>query len=116
MKIIGAFLLLILSVSSLHVVAADWTHGAVEVNNIIWRPGYHGFYALRSTFDDPQNCADAGSNNLYVFHEDIETDEITMNRLFTILTTAMVAGKKVNVWVDGCRDAYPKIKGLQLNH
>jgi hypothetical protein len=90
--------------------AASWTNGTQLVTNVIWVPGYHGFYS--STFHDPENCGGA-ANKLYLL--DPAMDEKTVDRLYAMLLTAASSGKAMHVWVEGCVGTSPKVKGLQLN-
>jgi hypothetical protein len=90
-----------------------WTSGIQTVTNIIWIPGYHGFYASGATFHDPQNCGGA-SAHLYLL--DPALDEKTVDRLYAMLMTAGATSKTVFAWVDGCIGTSPKILGLQINN
>ncbi len=95
--------------------APKWTSGHVTVKNIIWRPGFYGFYAHAESFSDPDACAEGTTSTLYTFPESVLSDHENLNKMFTILTTAMVAKMKINAYVDGCRNKEPQIIGLQLN-
>ena len=106
---------ILVCVSSLSA-AEQWTNGNIQITNIIWRPGYHGVYVSSDTFHDPEGCSSQGTPQpLYVFDAATEADEQTMNRLFTLITTAMIADKRVHLFVNGCRDVLPIITGVQLN-
>ena len=92
--------------------SATWINGNVVVNNIIWKPNYKGFYAKQGTFHNPDNCTD--TSRLYVIDDSVSDAE--MDRLLSILLTAQTTGKRINVWVDGCRGAYAKFTGVQINN
>jgi hypothetical protein len=110
MKRLVALLTLSLAFASSH--AATWTNGTQVVENIIWKPGYHGFYASSSTYHDPEGCG--GGSRLYLI--DSSVDEKTVDRLYAMLMTAFAAGKTVYVWVEGCSGSMPKFTGLQVNN
>lgn len=44
---------LVACITSSIAISAEWTK-PVSVENIIWRPGYYGFYSDNATFHDPQ--------------------------------------------------------------
>lgn len=96
--------------------AAGWTNGNLEIKAIIWRPGFHGFYVETNTFDNPQNCSGGTQTYLYLFDSATEADAETMNRLYTLITTAMLTDKKINAYVDGCQSELPLVTGIQLNN
>ena len=97
--------------------AATWTNGSQVVGETIWRPGYHGFYALGGTFHDPEGCRPAGGAGMYLFAPAFEAAEPKLtDRLFAMILMAQSSGKKVHVFVDGCVGEYPKITGLQLQN
>jgi hypothetical protein len=113
MKQLMVFSALLLATASSN--AATWTNGTQIVENIIWRPGYHGFYVSSSTYHDPESCGSGGGGSrLYLI--DPSVDEKTVDRLYAMLMTAFAAGKTVYVWVDGCTDSIPKFTGLQVNN
>jgi len=92
--------------------AATWTNGTQVVENIIWKPGYHGFYTSSSAFHDPESCG--GGSRLYLI--DPALDEKTVDRLYAMLLAAWSTGKTVYVWTDGCIGGMPKFTGLQINN
>lgn len=92
---------------------ASWTNGNQKIGNVIWIPGYHGFYATSGTFHDPENCG--GTNNrLYLF--DPSLAETTVNKLYAMLLTASASDKKMWVYVNGCVGSAPMILGLQMDN
>lgn len=107
---------LLLAGICLSATAEKWTNGNLLVKNIIWRPGYHGFYVEHTTYHDPDNCSTGPKQYLYVFDAATEADAKTMDRLFTLLTTAMVSNKRIHAFVKGCRGGFPVVTGLQLNN
>jgi len=113
MKNLRLVLLILFSYSAF--ADGTWTNGQQVITNIIWRPNYHGFYVAGGTYHDPQGCSGSTANTLYVFDAATEADSQTMDRLFTLLTTALVTEKRVHVFVDGCRGVLPVVTGLQLN-
>ena len=116
MKLKTILSLLILFISCSAIAAGRWTHGNVKIKNIIWIPGHHGFYVEPSTFDNPDNCIpESGSDNLYRFSAETEADTKTTDRLFILITTAIVSQSNVTVFVDGCIGGTPRVTGIQLN-
>lgn len=101
------------SLFSCSILAATWTDGTQVVENIMWKPGYHGFYVSAQTYDDPQSCG--GTTRLYLI--EATTDEKTQDRLYAMLLTAFSTGKTIYIWVDGCEAGVlaPKFTGLQIN-
>ena len=112
---IVAFALLILSGTAF--AAPVWTNGNQLVSHIIWIPGASGFCSV-GTFDNPQTCPGADSGSRYQLHPTIQQDPVTTNRLLALLTTAMVAGKKIFVYVDGCvpGTGIPYFTGVQVHN
>ena len=104
-------LIILLITFSLPSFCASWSNGSQTVNNIIWRPGYKGFYVPPSTYQDVNNCGD--TTNLYVVDTTLSEKEI--DRLYSIILTAFTTGKKLHLWLDGCQGKIPKFTGLQIN-
>jgi hypothetical protein len=113
---ITSTLLLLLCFQSASVAAATWTNGDQEVQAVIWRPGYHGFYVSPVNFHDPENCRANATEHMYLFSPAFETENVElMNRLYSLILISHSTKKKLHVFVDGCEGHYPRITGLQLN-
>ena len=110
------FFTVLLTFLSLSATAEKWTNGNLLIKHIIWRPDYHGFYVEPTTYHDPDNCSTGPKQYLYVFDAATEADAKTMDRLFTLMTTAMVSNKRIHAFVNGCRGELPLVTGLQLNN
>lgn len=110
------FLSIFLASTASLATAAGWTNGLQVVGETIWRPGYHGFYAVGGTFHDPEGCVQPGAgSSLYLFDPAFEAAEPKLtDRLFAMILLAQTTKKKVYVYVDGCVSGYPKITGMQL--
>lgn len=109
-------LLLLLASTCLSATADQWTNGDLLIKHIIWKPGYHGFYVDPATYHDPDNCTTGPKQYLYLFDATTEADTKTMDRLFTLMTTAMISNKRIHAFVNGCRGEHPVVSGLQLNN
>ena len=92
--------------------ATSWTNGKQVIKHIIWKPNYHGFYVDSATYHDPNSCGD--TSNLYLI--DSSLDEKEVNRLYSMMLVAFSSGKKVHLWVTGCRTKFPTFNGLQVNY
>ena len=109
---IRIFLLLSLFLPALSF-ADEWTNGKQIISNIIWKPGYHGFYVDPVTYHEPNGCN--GKSNLYVIDPAI-TNEKEIDRLYSMILLAFSTGKPVHVWLTGCHyTTIPKFTGLQIN-
>jgi len=95
---------------SLPVFSATWTNGTQDIQHIMWAPPGYGFYVTGSTYHDPESC---GPGKLYLVNPALSDKEI--DRLYSMLLTAFTTGKKIHVWVDGCKQGKPKFSGLQIN-
>ena len=107
------FALVAMSLLATQSFGATWTNGIQKVGNVIWIPGYHGFYATSGTFHDPENCGGT-TNRLYLF--DPSLAEKTVDRLYAMLLTASAGDKKMYVYVNGCVGNVPMILGLQMDN
>jgi len=66
-----------------------------------------------------RNCAGTSGSvgqNLYVLADATKADAQATNQLLSLMQTAMVSGKTVFLWVEGCRGPLPTFSGLQINN
>ncbi len=72
-----------------------------------------------STYHDVRNCAGSAGTagqNLYVLDDATKADAQATNQLLSLMQSAMLSGKTVYLWVEGCRGPLPTFSGLQVNN